>query len=123
MKWYLTVLRNYADFNGRARRKEYWMFILYNMIFAIIAIILDNILGIKMDGIGYGPIYLLYLIAIIIPSLSVLVRRLHDVGKSGWMFFITLIPIIGTIWLLVLMMSDSNPGQNQYGPNPKEISF
>ena len=121
MKWYLAVLKNYAGFSGRARRKEYWMFVLFNMIFAFVAIFLDNILGIAMEGIGYGPLYGLYLLAIIIPSLAVVVRRLHDIGKSGWMILISLIPLIGAIWLLVLLVTDSNAGDNQYGPNPKEI--
>ena len=122
MNWYLKVLKQYTDFSGRARRKEYWMFVLFNMIFAIVAMILDNILGIAMEGIGYGPIYGLYLLAMIIPSLAVGVRRLHDVGKSGWMMFIALIPLIGAIWLLVLMVTDSNPGENEYGHNPKEVT-
>jgi uncharacterized membrane protein YhaH (DUF805 family) len=74
-----------------------------------------------LEGIGYGPVYGLYLLAVIIPSLAVGVRRLHDVGKSGWMILISLIPIIGAIWLLVLFVTDSNPGENQYGANPKEI--
>ena len=120
MKWYLKVLKNFADFNGRARRKEYWMYTLFNMIFAVIAFILDSILGIGIEGIGYGPLYLIYSLVVFIPGLAVLVRRLHDVGKSGWMFFIVLIPLIGAIWLLVLMLTESNPGENKYGPNPEE---
>jgi uncharacterized membrane protein YhaH (DUF805 family) len=122
MNWYLKVLKQYADFNGRARRKEYWMFVLFNMIFAIVAMILDNVLGIAMEGIGYGPLYGLYVLAIIIPSIAVGVRRLHDIGKSGWMYLITFIPLIGPFWLLLLMTTDSNPGENQYGENPKEIT-
>ena len=122
MNWYLKVLKQYADFSGRARRKEYWMFVLFNMIFAIVAMILDNVLGIAMEGIGYGPLYGLYVLAMLIPGLAVAVRRLHDVGKSGWMILITLIPLIGAIWLLVLMVTDSNPGENQYGQNPKEAT-
>ena len=122
MNWYLKVLKQYADFSGRARRKEYWMFVLFNMIFAIVAMILDNVLGIAMEGIGYGPLYGLYVLAMLIPGLAVAVRRLHDVGKSGWMILISLIPLIGGIWLLVLMVTDSNPGENQYGQNPKEVT-
>lgn len=122
MNWYLKVLKQYADFSGRARRKEYWMFVLFNMIFAIVAMILDNVLGIAMEGIGYGPLYGLYALAMLIPGLAVAVRRLHDVGKSGWMILISLIPLIGAIWLLVLMATDSNPGENQYGQNPKEVT-
>ena len=122
MNWYLKVLKQYADFSGRARRKEYWMFVLFNMIFAIVAMILDNVLGIAMEGIGYGPLYGLYVLAMLIPGLAVVVRRLHDVGKSGWMILIALIPLIGSIWLLVLMVTDSNTGENQYGQNPKEVT-
>lgn len=123
MNWYLKVLKQYADFNGRARRKEYWMFALFNMIFGGIAMGLDNILGIGFGEIGvYGPLYILYTLAVFIPGLAVVVRRLHDVGKSGWMMLIALIPLIGAIWLLVLMLTDSNFGENEYGVNPKEIT-
>jgi len=122
MNWYLAVLKNYAGFSGRARRKEYWMFTLFNIIFAIVAMLLDNVLGIAMAEIGYGPLYGLYTLAMFIPSLAVSVRRLHDVGKSGWMLLIVLIPIIGAIWLIVLMVTDSNSGENQYGSNPKEVT-
>lgn len=120
MNWYLKVLRQYADFTGRARRKEYWMFVLFNIIFAIIAMILDNVLGLAWGELGYGPIYLLYALFVFIPGLAVAVRRLHDINKSGWMILVSLIPIIGAIWLLVLFVMDGTPGANQYGPNPKE---
>lgn len=122
MKWYLKVLKQYADFDGRARRTEYWMFVLFNIIFSVVAMVLDNVLGIAMEGIGYGPLYGLYVLAMIIPSLAVAVRRLHDTGKSGWMLLIALIPLIGSIWLLVLYVTDGNPGENEYGSNPKEIT-
>jgi uncharacterized membrane protein YhaH (DUF805 family) len=121
MNWYLAVLKNYTGFSGRARRKEYWMFALFNFIFAVVAMILDNVLGTAFEGVGYGLFYILYVLAVLIPGLAVSVRRLHDVGKSGWMILIGLIPIIGWIWLLVLMVTDSKPGENQYGPNPKEV--
>ncbi len=120
MNWYLKALRQYADFNGRARRKEYWMFFLFNIILAVAAMLLDNILGIASGEFGYGPLYGIYVLALIIPGLAVGVRRLHDVGKSGWMILISLIPLLGAIWLLVLMVMDSNPGDNRFGPNPKE---
>ena len=119
MEWYLKVVKeNYANFDGRARRKEYWMFVLFNMIFAFIAAILDNMLGTAGPA-GYGVLYGIYVLAVFIPGLAVGVRRLHDVGKSGWMFFVVLIPLIGAIWLLVLALTDSNPGENEYGVNPK----
>ena len=119
MNWYLAVLRNYAGFSGRARRTEYWMFVLFNIIFAIVAGILDNILGIAVPGVGYGPLYGLYVLAMLIPGLAVAVRRLHDTGKSGWMILIALIPLVGGIWLLVLLATDSSSEENEYGPNPK----
>ena len=120
MNWYLKVLRQYADFSGRARRKEYWMFALFNFIFAIVAAILDNIFGLAFEGIGYGVIYCLYGLAVLVPSLAVGVRRLHDVGKSGWMILISFIPLVGAIWLLILFCKDGEPGENKWGSNPKE---
>jgi len=122
MNWYLKCIKQYADFSGRARRKEYWMFTLFNIIFAIVAMIIDNVVGTASPELGYGVFYGLYALAVFIPGLAVAVRRLHDVGKSGWMILIALIPLIGAIWLLVLMVTDSNPGENQYGQNPKEIT-
>lgn len=123
MNWYLKVLKQYADFSGRARRTEYWMFALFN-IFAIIAtMILDNLFGTTVGEELYGLFYFIYVLAIFVPGLAVTVRRLHDVGKSGWMYLIVLIPIIGAIWILVLLVTDSTPGANQYGPNPKEITI
>ena len=121
MKWYLQVLKNYTGFSGRARRKEYWMFVLFNMIFLIVAAIIDNIAGTTIEGLPYGLFYFLYAFAIIIPGLAVSVRRLHDVGKSGWFYFIILIPIVGGIWILVLFCTDGVTGSNEYGANPKEI--
>lgn len=118
MDWYLSVLKKYVVFEGRARRKEYWMFTLFNVIFAIVAGILDSVLG--TGSMGTGVIYLLYCLAVFLPGLGVSVRRLHDVGKSGWFLLIALIPLIGAIWLLVLMCTDGNLGENAYGANPKE---
>ena len=129
MNYYLSVLKNYADFNGRARRSEYWYFILFNMIFCIVAMIIDNLLGTTFkfssfmgvqQTLPYGWVYLLYALAVLIPGLAVMVRRLHDVGKSGWFFLIVLIPLIGSIWLLVLFCTDGKPGENKWGKNPKE---
>ena len=119
MYWYLRVIKNYAVFSGRARRKEYWMFTLFNIIFIILVSLLDSILF-KTAFDGFGPLYVIYFLAIFIPGLAVGIRRLHDVGKSGWWIFIILIPLIGAVWLLVLLLLDSQPGENKYGPNPKE---
>ena len=122
MKWYLKVLKQYDDFGGRARREEYWMFVVINAIFLVSTVILDNILGTVFGELNYGLFYFLYIIAMLIPHLAVAVRRLHDIGKSGWMILILLIPIIGEIWLLVLFIRNSEQGENKYGPNPKEIA-
>ena len=121
MDWYLKVLRQFADFSGRARRTEYWMFALFNIFFTTLAIVLDTYLGTAIGELPYGLFYFSYALFILVPGLAVGVRRLHDVGKSGWMMLISLIPIIGAIWLLVLFVTDSNPGENEFGPNPKEI--
>jgi len=122
MNWYLQVLKKYAEFGGRARRKEYWMFALFNVIFLIVAIILDNVLGTTIGVLPYGVFYFLYALAVLLPGLAVGVRRLHDVGKSGWMMLIGLIPLIGAIWLLVLVCTDSQSGTNKWGENPKQVA-
>lgn len=125
MNYYIQALRKYAVFTGRARRSEYWYFVLFNLIFAIVAGILDNVLHDTFTLQGapllYGYIYLAYGLFAFLPGLAVLVRRLHDIGKSGWFFFIILIPIAGGIWLIVLLFKDSQPGENKWGPNPKGI--
>ncbi len=114
MEWYLKVVRdNYANFNGRARRKEYWMFYLFNMIFVFAIMAVDLFLGLNF------VLYAIYLIAMIVPGLAVSVRRLHDTGKSGWFLLIALIPMIGPIIGLVFLCTDSNPEENEYGPCPK----
>ena len=113
MEWYLKVVRdNYANFNGRASRQEYWMFFLFNMIFAIVIIGIDIILGL-------GFLNVIYSLVVMIPGMAVNIRRLHDIGKSGWMVLIVLIPCIGAFWLLYLMVQDSSPLDNEYGPSPK----
>lgn len=119
MNWYLEVLKNYAVFSGRARRKEYWMFVLFNVIFSIVATILDNVLGLAIKDVGYGPIYILYALAVLIPGIAVAVRRLHDTGKSGWFLLLGLIPCVGGIILLVFVVTAGDVGDNEYGPDPK----
>lgn len=113
MNWYIEVLKNYAVFSGRASRKEYWMFMLINFFIAISLAVIDAMLG------TYGAIYVLYTLAVFIPGLAVLVRRLHDTGRSGWWFWLSVIPIIGAIVLLVFLIIPSQPGENQYGPVPE----
>lgn len=119
MNWYLTVLKKYATFSGRARRKEYWMFLLFHILFLIVASIIDNIAGTTMSNSPYGLIYILYGLFIFMPSLAVSVRRLHDINKSGWWIFISLIPLIGGIWLIVLQATEGDSGSNEYGNDPK----
>ncbi len=115
-EWYLKVLRQYTDFSGRARRREYWMFVLANFIIALVLGLIDYFIGYKIFG-------SLYSLAVLIPSLAVGVRRLHDIGKSGWWYLIALIPLIGGIWLLVLFCQDSQYGANQWGENPKIAQY
>jgi len=129
MNYYLNALKKYAIFSGRARRSEYWYFALFNFIFAIVAVVLDHALGttFKFETYNatinspYGYCYLIYVLAVLLPGLAICVRRLHDVGKSGWFILISLIPIAGPIWLLVLLFTDSNSGPNEWGLNPKGI--
>ncbi len=115
--YYLAVLKKYAVFSGRARRAEYWYFYLVN----IIVVVVLGFLNAMVSNV-FSIISNVYMLAVFIPSLAVSVRRLHDIGKSGWMWFIVLIPIIGWIWLLVLSVMDSQAGNNAYGPNPKGMA-
>ena len=124
MEWYLKVMRdNYANFSGRARRKEYWMFYLIYLLIMILLMVIDNILGLTFEvsgqNLGYGWLYLIGGFAHFIPLFSVNIRRLHDVGKSGWFFLIGLIPILGAIWLLVLACTEGNKFENKWGPDSK----
>lgn len=119
MGWYLEALKKYAVFGGRARRKEYWMFFLINFIISIVLTLIDNLIGTFSYQAGVGVLQSLYSLAVLIPSLAVTVRRLHDTGRSGWWILIGLIPLIGGLVLLVFMVLDSEPGANKYGPNPK----
>ncbi|MET9932783.1 MULTISPECIES: DUF805 domain-containing protein [unclassified Streptomyces] len=112
MNWYLDVLKKYAVFSGRARRKEFWMFQLFNIIAVIILSILDSVLGIQI-------LSLVYALAVLLPSLGVSVRRLHDTGRSGWWILIALVPLVGGIILLVFNCLEGEQQQNAYGPNPK----
>ncbi len=115
MNWYMEVLKKYAEFNGRARRKEYWMFILFNIIIALV-------LGAVSGMLDAQILVMLYSLAIIVPSLAVAVRRLHDTGRSGAWIFISLVPVVGGLIFLYFMVIDGQPGDNQYGANPKGVS-
>ena len=142
MKWYLKVIKHYADFSGRARRKELWTFFLLNMIFSNAILLLENVLRITtfdfanatrifdsvlgtatpdfFGNMGFGWLYLIYNLAVLLPSFAVGVRRFHDIGKSGWNYFVGLIPLVGVIILLVWFCKDSQSGENKWGANPKE---
>ncbi len=125
LQWYKKVVfENYANFTGRARRSEYWYFVLTNFLiqlpFLILAFVFFAVEKFEFGFIFYG-LLMLYALALIIPSLAVAVRRLHDVGKSGWFYFVAFIPLVGAIWLLVLFFTEGDKGNNQYGSDPKQI--
>ena len=116
MNWYLQVMKsNYANFSGRARRKEYWMYTLFNILI-VMALLLVMVV---LDAAILSSVLILYYIGIIIPSIAVGVRRLHDVDKSGWWTLINFVPIIGGIWFLILMVTEGKSLENIYGKNPK----
>jgi uncharacterized membrane protein YhaH (DUF805 family) len=119
MNWYLDAWKNYANFQGRARRKAYWMFVLFNLIALVVLRFIEGAVGLSGEN-GYGILTGLYTLAIILPLIALAVRRLHDTGRSGWWILIGLVPLIGPIVLIVFYVTDSQPGANQYGPNPKE---
>lgn len=111
--WYKKVVfENYANFEGRARRKEFWYFLLLHYIILIIVSIIDRMAGLTIGSLGYGILYLVYAFAALIPSLAVQARRLHDVGKSGWYM---LIPIYN----IILFCTEGDNSENEYGPDPK----
>ncbi len=112
MHWYTDVLKKYAEFSGRATRQQFWMFVLINLLISIAVGIIGGILHTKILG-------NLYSLALLIPSLAVGARRLHDMGKSGWWQLLMLIPILGWIIMIVFLATDTQPIDNQYGPNPK----
>jgi uncharacterized membrane protein YhaH (DUF805 family) len=120
LSWYLEALKKYAVFSGRSRRREYWYFVLFNIIVTIVLGWIDALLGTSSSyAAGAGLLSGIYSLAVLIPTLAVTVRRLHDIDRSGWWILIGLVPLIGAIVLLVFALLDSTPGDNQYGPNPK----
>ena len=118
MKRYIEVMRKYAVFSGRARRQEYWMFVLFNVIIVLFLGIIDEMADSDFES-SRSTLTTLYVLATLIPFLAVGVRRLHDTGRSGWWMLIGVIPIIGAIVLLIFIIQDSQLMDNQYGPNPK----
>lgn len=117
MKWYLKVLNQYFDFSGRARRKEFWMFFLFNLLITWSLTLLDLVFGTFYFTIASY----IYSMLVFIPNIAVTLRRLHDVGKSGWYFFVALIPLAGFIWLLVLLCMEGEAKTNNWGQNPKGL--
>ncbi len=115
MNYWLGCIKKYAEFSGRARRKEYWMFVLFNMLIVLGIQIIEAVLG--TGGMLVG----LYSLAVLLPGWAVFTRRMHDIGKSGWWWLLALIPIVGAIVLFVFVCKDSEPGDNAYGPNPKGV--
>nr|WSY52735.1 DUF805 domain-containing protein [Streptomyces sp. NBC_00886] len=115
MSWFVEVLKKYAVFSGRARRKEYWMYALFVAI--IYAVLAGLAVGTKAPALFV--VLAVFYVGILLPSLAVTVRRLHDTGRSGGWFFIIFVPLVGGIILLVFTCTDSQPGDNKYGPNPK----
>ena len=118
MSWYVEALRKYAVFSGRARRKEYWFFILFNILIAAGLTLIDTFVGTYDTLRGVGLLSGLYSLGMLLPSLAVGVRRLHDIGRTGWWLLIGIVPLIGPIVLLVFAVLESQAGDNQYGPNP-----
>lgn len=121
MHWYFAVVGKYATFAGRARRKEYWMFALVNFVICVALAIAGMVMLVKSQNSALimDAVFGVYLLLILLPSLAVTVRRLHDTGRSGWWFWIQLVPFVGPIVLFVFTVLDGTPGTNAYGPSPK----
>ncbi|AJR02047.1 DUF805 domain-containing protein [Hafnia paralvei] len=123
MEWFLKALKkDYANFNGRARREEYWMFVLFSMLIYVVmfGVLLGSMVAdIKTLGIIMVVLCCIYILGIFVPTLAVTVRRLHDTNRSGWAYLISFIPLVGPIILLVFLCSEGTLGANRYGPDPK----
>ncbi|CAL2107691.1 Uncharacterized membrane protein YhaH, DUF805 family [Tenacibaculum sp. 190524A02b] len=124
MDFYINCIKNYFNFSGRIQRKEFWTFTLINLTVLILLIffITQEDYFNTTDNFGFlVTLFSLFIIFIIIPQVSACVRRLHDTNRSGWWWFIRFVPIIGNLWLLILLIEDSHPGKNKWGDNPKGI--
>lgn len=119
MSWFLAGLKKYATFAGRAQRSEYWYFFLYYLLIYIVLAVVDGVLGSFDARQGFGLFTGIFALATAIPSIAVGVRRMHDIGRSGWWLLISFVPLVGVIWLLVYAARDGNPGVNAYGVDPK----
>jgi len=122
MKWFLDCLKNkYATFEGRARRQEYWYYVLFYVLAIVALAMIDRITGTFSKEAGIGLLSGLFVLATIVPTIAVTVRRLHDTDRSGWWVLLELVPIIGGLVLLVFTLLDSQPGANRFGANPKDV--
>lgn len=119
MQWYIDVLKKYAVFDGRSRRKEFWMFTLFSFIASLILAAIDRLIGTTYNNDTSGILQSIYGLAVLLPTIGVGIRRMHDTNRSGWWILIALIPCIGWIWFIVLAAQDGNAGDNRYGPDPK----
>ncbi|KJG12401.1 membrane protein [Photobacterium iliopiscarium] len=120
MNWYFAVIRKYAQFQGRARRKEFWFFTLINAFISLACSLIDTTLQLPTLMEGYGVLAALYAAFAFIPTVAVTVRRLHDQNRTGWWALIMLVPIVGILVLLYFMVQDSTKGNNRFGSNPKQ---
>jgi uncharacterized membrane protein YhaH (DUF805 family) len=117
MNAYMDAMRRYVDFSGRASRSQFWLYVLFYIIIVVIAVVIDALVFNSFEG-GIGVLQLLVALIHLIPSIAISVRRLHDTDRSGWWIFISLVPLIGAIWLLVLYCLDGTQGNNRFGPRP-----
>ncbi len=119
MEWMILPIKRFAEFKGRSRRKEYWMFFLFGIIVGVVTSILDIMLG-SVESFGdNGPINGISSLFLLVPSIAVAVRRLHDIDRSGWWFLLILIPVLGWIALLVFYVTEGTRGENRFGEDPK----
>lgn len=121
MKWYIGVIKRYASCKGRARRKEFWLFVLVNYLITAACGMADNFLGLQtvLAGQTVAIITMVYTLLVLIPCLAVSIRRLHDIDKSGWWLLLALAPVVGWAWLLVYSLLEGTPCCNRYGDNPR----
>jgi len=121
VRWFLEPLRKYSQFSGRARRKEYWWFGLFTAGVSFVLAFFEGMIGLAADT-QVSILAGIFSLAVLVPSIAVTVRRLHDTNRSGWWTLLAMVPLIGVIVLLVFMAADSVPGTNRFGPNPKAPS-
>ncbi len=122
MNWYFIALKKYAVFSGRSRRKEYWYFYLFYILFIFVLTFIDVMIGTYDEVAEIGLFAGIFVLFMLIPLLAASVRRLHDTDRSGWWLLINLVPLIGVIVFTVFTLQDNKPGENQYGSSPKNVA-